>query len=437
MHQEMTLSLALSSDSVADIAVFVDGESQMLIPWEKDYQNGTLYQSIYMEQLEELGHVGASYDMYLIDDLKDGLVPEHKINIFMGTTWLDAEERKAIEAQLQKNDNILVWIFTSGIADGEKTDISLLEDATGMNLSVISTKRKQIATAKVSDGSHWLTEGINVGRPYGVKAYDKMSPVIAVTDNAAKTLAYHSTTDGTAAGQVALAVKDMGDWTSVYSAVPNIPQAMIRNMLKRVNSHNYTESGSDVIYANENYVAIHSNFAGEREIALPGNYTVYDVFNREIISTNTDSFQVTLSGKETRLFRLSDPNTAYVYIAKDEGGSVSHPGLTTVTPGDSLTFTVDADPGYRLSYLMIDGNKTTIDGNSYTFQDIRESHTVIAHFSRTYGAENEPLEEPIHTDGQKGSGNLMPVVLIGGGAAAVLILAAAILLILKRKKKMA
>ena len=307
-----------------------------------------------------------------------------------------------------------------------------------MDLSVISTKRKQIATAKIADSSHWLTEGLNVGRPYGVKSYDKMSPVIAVTDNAAKALAYHSTTstsDNIPAGQVALAVKNMGDWTSIYSAVPNIPQAMIRNMLKQVNGHNYTESGSDVIYANENYVALHSNFAGEREIKLPGNYTVYDVFNRQIISTNTDSFKVTLSGKETRLFRLSAPNTAYVYIAKDAGGSVSHPGLTTVTPGDSLTFTVEADPGYRLNYLMIDGIKTTIDGNSYTFTDIQESHTVIAHFSRTYGTEEVPEGDPGTTPEQKES--ITPVLLACGAIAVLLIAAFVILLMLKRKKKAA
>lgn len=440
MHQEMTLSLGLSSNSVADIAFFVDGESQMLIPWEAPNDNSMLYQSIYVEQLEELGHAGAPYDMYLIDDLKDGLVPEHKINIFVGTTWVDPEERKAIEEQLQKNDNILVWIFTSGISDGEKTDLSLIEDVTGMDLSVISTKRKQIATAKVCDSSHWLTEGINVGRPYGVKSYDKMAPVIAVTDGAAKALAYHSTTsttDNTPEGQVALAVKDMGDWTSVYSAVPMMPQAMIRNMLKYVGAHNYTESGSDVIYANENYVALHSNFAGEREITLPGNYTVYDVFNREIISTNTDSFKFTLSGKETRLFRLSAPNTAYVYIAKSEGGSVSHPGLTTVTPGDSLTFTVQADPGYRLNYLMVDGSQINLEGNSYTFEDIQESHTVIAHFSRSFSTEVDSQVNPNVSVAEKESKNWMPIVWAGGGIAILLIVAVIILMMLKRKKKSA
>ena len=70
------------------IAIFVDGESHMLIPYEEETANSILYVSVLQEQLEELGHIGASYDMYLLDDLKDGLVPEHKINIFLATAMI-------------------------------------------------------------------------------------------------------------------------------------------------------------------------------------------------------------------------------------------------------------------------------------------------------------------------------------------------------------
>ena len=437
MYQEMTLAMGLNTESTAEIAVFVDGESQMLIPWESEYLNQTLYDSIYVEQLLELGHVGASYDMYLLDDLKDGLVPEHKINIFLATTQITEEERSAIESQLQRNGNILVWLFTDGIADGTSTDLSLMEDIIGMDLSIISTQRKQIATAKVFNNSHWLTEGMNMDQPYGVESYDKMSPVIAVTDSSATALAYHSTTsstDGTAAGQVALAVKDMGDWISIYSAVPNMPQIMFRNMLEKVGGHIYTASGSDVIYANDHYVALHSIFAGERTIELPGNYTVYDVFNRQIVSTDTDSFTVTLSGKETRLFRLTEPETVQVYIGQNSGGTVSPKGLTELAPGDDMTFTVEADEGYRLSYMYIDGTKVFPDSSgSYSFEDIRESHTVIAHFSPSYSSqETEEEPEPVIPVPAKDNGWIIWAVCGGIGLIALI---AVIVLLLKRKKK--
>lgn len=322
MYEEMSASLCLTSESTADIAVFVDGESQMLIPYEEEVANSILYTSIYKEQLEELGHMGASYDMYLLDDLADGLVPEHKINIFLGTTMVSQEERAAIESRLQKNGNILVWIFTDGISDGNTTDIALIESLTGMELSLISTQRKHNATAKISNTEHWLTAGMNTNQPYGVETYDKMSPVIAVTDTAATALAYH-----TGASDIAMAVKDMGNWTSVYSAIPNLPQILFRNMLTQVGGHIYTDSPSDVIYGNTDYVALHSIFAGERTIYLPETATVYDVFSGEVVATDTDSFTVTLTGKETRLFRLNKAEQELLSIdASAMTGAYSAPG---------------------------------------------------------------------------------------------------------------
>ena len=438
MYEEMTLSLGLNNESVAEIALIVDGESQMLIPWESQYLNHTLYDSIYIEQLKELGYCGGSYDIYLLDDLADGLVPEYKIYIFLATTNITEEEREAVRA-LQKDGNILVWQFTDGIANGEKTELALMEEIIGMDLSIVSTKRKQIATSVVFDNSHWLTKGMNEGQPYGVESYDTMSPVIAVTDKTVTPLAYHSTTsssDGTPAGQVSLAVKEMDGWTSVYSAVPNMPQVMFRNMLKKVGGHIYTDSGSDVIYANNNYVALHSIFAGERTVELPGNYTVYDVFNRKIISTNTDSFTVTLSGKETRLFRITEPETVQVYIGQNAGGTVSNKGLTELKPGESLSFTVEADAGYRLSYLLLDGHKISLEGNSYTFTDIQESHTVLAHFSPSYGSEEDaPGADVTPQPAQDPQNNWLLPVLIGSGAALLILIAVIVALVLRKRKK--
>ena len=373
-----------------------------------------------------------------MDDLADGLVPEYKIYIFLATTNITEEEREAVRA-LQKDGNILVWQFTDGIANGEKTELALMEEIIGMDLSIVSTKRKQIATSIVFDNSHWLTKGMNEGQPYGVESYDTMSPVIAVTDKTVTPLAYHSTTsssDGTPAGQVSLAVKGMDGWTSVYSAVPNMPQVMFRNMLKKVGGHIYTDSGSDVIYANNNYVALHSIFAGERTVELPGNYTVYDVFNRKIISTNTDSFTVTLSGKETRLFRITEPETVQVYIGQNAGGTVSNKGLTELKPGESLSFTVEADAGYRLSYLLLDGHKISLEGNSYTFTDIQESHTVLAHFSPSYGSEEDaPGADVTPQPAQDPQNNWLLPVLIGSGAALLILIAVIVALVLRKRKK--
>ena len=306
MYGEMAETLSDSKADIADIAVFVDGQSNMLIPQDGMYLNSVLYSSVYQEQLKELGHMGAPYDMYLLDDLRDGIVPEHKINIFLGTTWISREERVAITENLQKNGNILVWIFTDGISDGGITDISLMEEITGMDLSVVSTQRRHIGAAVVKNTDHWLTAGVRSGSYYGVETYDKMSPVIAVTDDGAEILAYHvAGTDGVTESDGALAVKDMGNWTSVYSAVPNIPQRILRNLISRVDGTIYTHSGSDVIYAGGSHIALHSLFDGTRTVEIPKGFGVYDVFRGEDVPVENGKISVTFTHKETRLFRLT------------------------------------------------------------------------------------------------------------------------------------
>jgi len=314
MYKEMAQTLSCTEQSTAEIAVFVDGQSHMLIPYEEEIANSVLYTSVFKEQFKELGHIGAPYDMYLLDDLKDGLVPEHKINIFLGTTLITEEARAAIQSQLQKNGNILVWVFTDGISDGKTTDITQMEALISMDLSIISTQRKSVGVAKITDTAHWLTDGLQAGMYYGVEYYDKLSPVIAVTDNSAEKLAYHIAGSGVPANQAALAVKDMGNWISVYSAVPNLPQSLIRNMLTYTDSHIYTHSGSDVIYASKDHIALHSIFAGTRTIQVPEGYGVYDVFRDETVSTQNGAFSVTLDGKETRLFRLTELSREKVYL---------------------------------------------------------------------------------------------------------------------------
>lgn len=98
----------------------MDGQSAAYFPYTgADTANELLFKSVLMQQRAELYNIGAPFNTYLLDDLAKGLVPEHKINIFLSTTQMTREERTAIEKQLKKNGNLLVFIFLSGIADGK------------------------------------------------------------------------------------------------------------------------------------------------------------------------------------------------------------------------------------------------------------------------------------------------------------------------------
>lgn len=391
MMQEMTLSQGLARKSVSDVAVFYDEQSAAYMGYSgADLTNELLYKALLMYQRRELYSMGVPYDTYVLDDLEKGLVPEHKVNIMLSATQITPSERKAIEERLCKNGNVILWIFTAGLSDGETTDVANLSALTGMQMQLVSSpdgQRKQLGTVEVSDYDHWLTAGL-ADVSYGAIEYNTLAPVIAVNDPTARLLGYHTTQNGWAENAAGLAVKEMNEngrqWVSIYSAVPCFPQALLRNILTHLGCHVYDETASDVVYADNNYVAVHSLFGGDKTIHLPQRSTVYDVFNGKIIAENVTDFTVHCEKSETRLFRLSSDNKLRTYFTRTAGGSITPEGLQTVDKGGSLTLTLSADKGYRLDHLMVDGVKTTVSGNTYTLADIQESHTVIACYARVY-----------------------------------------------------
>lgn len=100
----------------------------------------------------------------------------------------------------------------------------------------------------------------------------------------------------------------MDGWTSVYSAVGNVPAELIRNILEHKGANVYTDSG-DVVFANSGYLAVDSPYGGTRTLNLGGTYDVYDVFAGSIVATGVSSFTAHFDAGGTRLFRLT-PSSA-------------------------------------------------------------------------------------------------------------------------------
>ena len=63
------------------------------------------------------------------------------------------------------------------------------------------------------------------------------------------------------------------------------------------------------------------------------------------------------------------------------GGSITPSGAVRVNEGDSQTFSITANSGYRISKVSVDGvNQGAI--SSYTFTDVTDDHTIIVEFTK-------------------------------------------------------
>ena len=70
----------------------------------------------------------------------------------------------------------------------------------------------------------------------------------------------------------------------------------------------------------------------------------------------------------------------YIVSKAGEGGTISPYGNVAVEYNGSVEFTVTPYEGYNFDYLLIDGVKIEIIGNSYVFTEVRERRTIEAVF---------------------------------------------------------
>ena len=162
----------------------------------------------------------------------------------------------------------------------------------------------------LTDLNHRIIRGLPPGLHFGVR--EPIGPLFYCDDPSARILGELyvfpalNRNWGWARGMLtmpALAVKDMGDWTSIWCGVPNMPACLLHNIAKSARVHIYTE-GDDVVYAKNSLLAIHARYSGERTVYLPRRYTVVDAFMGEILAKDAQSFEVMLNRGQTGLWLL-------------------------------------------------------------------------------------------------------------------------------------
>ena len=421
-NNESILNLAREKDSETDVCYIIDEEFYENLAYDY-FANYDITWWLLHEQRMEFSKLGMTVDSYHMSDLRKGLVPDHKIYIMLSPVRLDEEERAAIEKYLKNKDKVIVWQYICGASDGKTFSAENMSEVIGMNVTLDETKRNP--SAVVSDKKHWLTDGEN-GRFFGnTDGRTSVSPIAIVNDSKAKVVAYMSDnmTDP------ALSIKDMGNWTSIYCAVPLIPAEILRNLLEKYDVHMYTDNMNDVIFADSNYVGINCAYGGEKEIKLDGTYAVYDVFAQKTYSLSTDKIEIEMEDSSTKLFRLTPADKHVVYVDVNNGSTSKQAGYQEVKPGTDYNCKIKAEDGYVISEIIVDGEKTEVTAKSYNvkFDDLSNSHFVRVNCKKV----TEKVEEAATEVDE------FPIVVVWIAMGVLVVIAAVVvtLILLKEKKK--
>jgi hypothetical protein len=243
-----------------------------------------------MQQLPQLGRIGAPVGYYALDDLD--LLPPRRLYVFLNCFAPTAEHRRQIAA-LQSDGRVLVWLYAPGLYRDGQLDEAAMEDLTGLRLRLDRTARPlQVQLVGVDPALDGTTYGTDL----------RVDPVVYVDDPAATV--WGRLAEGNQAG---LVVREFGDWTSVFSAAPALPSGLLRRLAKQARVHLYLEPtgpSADVVYANRSLLALCADAAGPRTVRLPGPSDVFDLFAGQEVGQGLTEFTVEMAEHETKLWRV-------------------------------------------------------------------------------------------------------------------------------------
>jgi len=305
-HTAHTEAMAREHTSTAQIAVFTTGRTMR---YHDVYRTAPIYHNLIPLTLwEGMGHLGAPYDLYSLDDLGEPQVRDgYGLYVFVNAFFLQPEDRAAIEA-LKSEGRTLLFLYAPGYVSREDgLTVEGISDLVGMG--VVKRADHEWMEYETATGNHPILQGIAPGTSVKIEAfgYDlsvklhppDLGPVFAIDDPEAAVLATYPD------GQAALAARDLGQWRSVYCAVPRMTSELLRGVARWAGVHLYCDEDV-VLDADNRLLMLHSGWDGDRtlRIALPEPRTVTDAWTGEVLCTRADRFEVALPESSTRLLRL-------------------------------------------------------------------------------------------------------------------------------------
>ena len=234
--------------------------------------------NLFTQAYKRLARIGAPVDYLLLEDLKDH-PGDYRMYIFANAYRTDPAFAETVR-KLRGRGATIVWVGPSGyMADGGNSTTAM-EKLTGFRFEKLDGLHEPVVT--MADGRKMGMTGI------------KIAPLFAVS-GADEALGMYAN------GKVAVAVRKDGTSTSVYVGVDQLDVPFLRDIASRAGVHVFSDS-TDPLEANENLVALHARFAGEKTIRLKGRTDVVDVFSRRLVGKDIDSFKFNATLHSSHLF---------------------------------------------------------------------------------------------------------------------------------------
>lgn len=309
-RQQEVARKALSFDRTKknEIALIFDQESLHYI------SAGTNRTMLDHYRSAELSRIGAPADYYFHDDMARADMPDYKLYVMVNLFCLNEEERTAIQEKAARNHAAVVWLYAPGFIDPEK-DVRMSNDyITQLTGFEVERLDDTVSPRFKITQPHPALRYADPYRRYGYIDRDVHSnvwlgssltppfvnPCFCIRENGAEILGRYLIN-----GKGALAIREYKGFTSVYCAAPILRAELIASLAEYSGCHLFTHT-DDCLYANENFVSIHSNHSGERTLFFKRACHPFEIYEKRFYGHNVTQITIDLNPGDTRTFCISD-----------------------------------------------------------------------------------------------------------------------------------
>ena len=248
------------------------------------YKNSTF---AYVMFYPEVARIGAGVDFLLAEDMVDN-PGDYRLYIFQICTKMTPTLVKVAE-QLRKRDCTILWTYAPGYTSNDGSSVENMKSLTGVEF---------ILCPDVTDPGVTLEDGTKAGSLTYKNEGCPLAPIFAAA-RPDKVLGRYSN------GAAGLAEVKTGMARTVFSGSYHITGPLLQRIARDAGVHIYCDS-LDSVEANERFVSFHARNSGRKTIRLPRKTTVVDVFNRELVAKDVDSFTFDAALHSSRLFYFAD-----------------------------------------------------------------------------------------------------------------------------------
>lgn len=293
-----------------EIAIIYDEESIHLV------SKGTDKTMLDYYRTSDLARIGAPVDYYFHDDLANPEMPDYKLYLMLNTFCLTDAEREAIRKKAAKNHATVVWMYAPGFVNFDRAtpmDTANISELTGMQVNCIGETHS--VKFRITDPKHPALRHAVPDRFYGwidrdvsstiwvgsVLDVPFLNPCFTIEEGEGVTVLGRYCIDG----KPALAMKDTGDFVSVYCTTQILRAELLTSLAEYAGCHIYGYE-DDCIYANENFVNIHAENTGRHVLHFKHKCSPYEIYEGKYYGKDIDTLELELYRGQTLTFSVND-----------------------------------------------------------------------------------------------------------------------------------